>query len=51
MPHKYACVRVDLRRAGCSPGFIDPFAPRETKDDYHGIDGPAHSRGRTARSD
>jgi uncharacterized protein len=32
VPHHYACVRVDSRGAGCSPGFIDPFSPRETKD-------------------
>ncbi|MFZ0375079.1 MAG: CocE/NonD family hydrolase, partial [Xanthobacteraceae bacterium] len=36
--HKYACVRVDSRGAGCSPGFIDPFAPRETKDYYDCIE-------------
>jgi predicted acyl esterase len=28
----YACVRVDSRGAGRSPGFIDPFAPRESRD-------------------
>src|ERR1700728_404394 len=38
VPHKYACVRVDSRGAGCSPGFIDPFAPRETKDYYDCIE-------------
>ncbi len=32
VPHGYACVRVDSRGAGCSPGFIDHFSPRETKD-------------------
>jgi predicted acyl esterase len=32
VPHDYACVRVDSRGAGCSPGVIDPFSPRETKD-------------------
>ena len=32
VPAGYACVRVDSRGAGRSPGFIDPFAPRETKD-------------------
>src|SRR5215467_15555035 len=25
VPHGYACVRVDSRGAGCSPGFIDHF--------------------------
>src|SRR6201991_4420058 len=34
VPHEYACVRVDSRGAGCSPGFIDHFSPRETKDFY-----------------
>jgi len=34
VPHGYACVRVDSRGTGCSPGFIDHFAPRETKDFY-----------------
>jgi predicted acyl esterase len=32
VPHDYACVRVDSRGAGCSPGVIDHFSPRETKD-------------------
>ena len=27
----YACVRVDSRGAGRSPGFIDHFSPRETQ--------------------
>ena len=38
MPHDYACVRVDSRGAGCSPGFIDHFSPRETKDFYDCIE-------------
>jgi predicted acyl esterase len=32
VPHNYACVRVDSRGCGCSPGYIDHFSPRETKD-------------------
>ncbi len=32
VPQGYACVRVDSRGAGRSPGFIDPFSPRETRD-------------------
>ena len=32
VPDGYACVRVDSRGAGRSPGYIDPFSPRETKD-------------------
>src|SRR5580698_7553405 len=32
VPHNYACVRVDSRGCGVSPGVIDHFSPRETKD-------------------
>jgi uncharacterized protein len=32
VPDGYACVRVDSRGAGRSPGVIDPFSPRETDD-------------------
>jgi uncharacterized protein len=38
VPHGYACVRIDSRGAGCSPGFIDHFSPRETKDFYDCIE-------------
>ena len=38
VPHGYACVRVDSRGAGRSPGYIDPFSPRETRDLYHCIE-------------
>ncbi len=38
VPHDYVCVRVDSRGAGCSPGFIDHFSPRETKDFYNSIE-------------
>jgi predicted acyl esterase len=38
VPHDYACVRVDSRGCGCSPGFIDHFSPRETKDLYDCIE-------------
>jgi len=38
VPHDYACMRVDSRGAGCSPGFIDHFSPRETKDFYDCIE-------------
>jgi uncharacterized protein len=34
VPHGYACVRVDSRGTGRSPGFIDHFSPRETRDFY-----------------
>jgi len=38
VPHDYVCVRVDSRGAGCSPGYIDHWSPRETKDFYHCIE-------------
>jgi uncharacterized protein len=38
VPHGYACVRVDSRGAGRSPGFIDHFSPRETRDFYECIE-------------
>ena len=38
VPHGYACVRVDSRGAGCSPGYIDHFSPRETQDFYQCIE-------------
>src|SRR2546430_12830062 len=38
VPHDYACVRVDSRGCGCSPGFIDHFSPRETEDFYDCIE-------------
>ena len=38
VPDGYVCVRVDSRGAGRSPGFIDPFSPRETQDFYHCIE-------------
>ena len=38
VPDGYACVRVDSRGCGCSPGYIDHFSPRETRDLYHCIE-------------
>ncbi len=38
VPDGYVCVRVDSRGAGRSPGFIDPFSPRETRDFYECIE-------------
>ncbi len=38
VPHGYACVRVDSRGCGVSPGVIDHFSPRETKDYYDCIE-------------
>jgi predicted acyl esterase len=38
IPGGYVCVRVDSRGAGRSPGFIEPFSPRETRDFYNCIE-------------
>ena len=32
VPHGYACVRVDSRGTGWSPGEVDVWSPREAKD-------------------
>ena len=38
VPAGYACVRVDSRGTGRSPGFVDPFSPRETRDFFECIE-------------
>ena len=38
IPDGYACVRVDSRGTGQSPGFIDPFSERERRDFYECIE-------------
>ncbi|HEV7844953.1 MAG TPA: CocE/NonD family hydrolase [Thermoleophilaceae bacterium] len=38
VPDGYACVRVDSRGTGRSPGYIDHFSPRETQDYYECIE-------------
>src|SRR5580765_8166901 len=38
VPDGYACVRVDSRGAGRSPGFLDPWSARETRDIYECIE-------------
>ena len=38
VPERYVCVRVDSRGAGRSPGHIDHFSPRETRDFYRCIE-------------
>ncbi len=38
VPDGYACVRVDSRGAGRSPGFLDVWSGRETQDLYHCIE-------------
>ncbi|MBI2203486.1 MAG: CocE/NonD family hydrolase [Candidatus Rokubacteria bacterium] len=38
VPDGYACVRVDARGAGRSPGFLDLWSAREAQDLYDGIE-------------
>jgi len=38
VPDGYACLRVDARGSGRSPGFLDPWSPRETQDIYDCIE-------------
>ena len=38
VPDGYICVRVDSRGWGRSPGYADPFSPRETRDVYECIE-------------
>ena len=38
VPDGYACVRVDSRGAGCSPGILDVWSPRETQDLYECVE-------------
>ncbi|QKX53965.1 uncharacterized protein TRUGW13939_01045 [Talaromyces rugulosus] len=34
----YVCIRIDSRGAGRTPGFLDVYSPRETKDFYEAIE-------------
>jgi predicted acyl esterase len=38
VPDGYACVRVDSRGSGRSPGYMNPFSAREAKDFYDCIE-------------
>ena len=38
VPDGYACVRVDSRGSGRSPGMLDVWSPRETLDLYHCVE-------------
>ncbi|NLG67979.1 MAG: CocE/NonD family hydrolase, partial [Firmicutes bacterium] len=53
VPEGYVCVRVDSRGAGRSPGVLDIFSPRETRDLYQCIEWAARqpwSNGRVGLS-
>ena len=53
VPDGYVCVRVDARGTGRSPGFLDPFSPREIRDLYEAIEwagGQPWSTGRVGLS-
>ena len=38
VPDDYVCVRVDSRGCGRSPGYVEHWSPRETKDFYNCIE-------------
>jgi predicted acyl esterase len=38
VPDGYACVRVDSRGAGWSPGYLDVWSPRESRDLYECVE-------------
>lgn len=38
VPKDYVVVMVDSRGSGKSPGYLDPFSPRETQDYYESIE-------------
>ena len=38
VPDGYICVRVDSRGCGRSPGYVDHYSPRETRDFYNCIE-------------
>ena len=38
VPDGYACVRVDSRGAGRSPGYLEVWSPREAKDIYRCVE-------------
>ncbi len=42
LPEGYACMRVDSRGAGRSPGVLDVWSPREAHDLYECIEWAAH---------
>ena len=38
VPDGYVLIRIDSRGAGKTPGYLDPFCPREIQDFYNAIE-------------
>jgi predicted acyl esterase len=38
VPDGYVCLRIDSRGTGMTPGFVDLWSPRETRDIYESIE-------------
>jgi predicted acyl esterase len=49
VPDGYVCVRVDSRGAGWSPGYMDVWSPRETRDVHEAVEWAAVQRWSTGR--
>ena len=49
VPRGYACLRVDGRGSGKSPGRTDPFSPSEARDFYDSIEWAAAQRWSSGR--
>jgi uncharacterized protein len=49
IPHGYVCVRVDSRGSGRSPGYLECWSPRETKDLYDCIEWAAEQSWSTGK--
>lgn len=44
IPHGYVVIQVDSRGTGKSPGYMDPYSPREIQDYYDAIEWAAAQR-------
>jgi predicted acyl esterase len=44
VPDDYVVIQVDARGSGKSPGFLDPYSPREIQDYYDAIEWAARQR-------
>ena len=49
VPDGYACVRVDSRGAGRSPGYLEVWSPREARDFHDCIEWAGGQPGATGR--